>query len=89
MWSAFSRLGTYRAAHDRLDLGCVTLTFGKLEEILDRPPPPRARIDPAWWANTSQPGQTASYPWYGWLRVRHKTTYPTARAKSAPCQAQR
>ena len=69
MWSAFSRLGTHLAARGRLGLERVTLTFGEMEEILGRPLPLQARIDPAWWANTSRPGQKVPAPWYGWLSV--------------------
>ena len=69
MWNVFSRLGTYLAGRGRAGEPGVTLTFGELEAILGRPLPLRARIDPAWWANTSRPGQSTPYPWYGWLSV--------------------
>ena len=69
MWSAFARLGTYLAAQRRGGTHRLTLTFGELEAILGRPLPLRARSDPAWWANTSQPFKTVAAPWYGWLSV--------------------
>ena len=69
MWSTFSRLGTYLAAQGQAGTLHLTLTFGELEEILGRPLPLRARIDPAWWTNTSRPSQTVPAPWYGWLSV--------------------
>ena len=69
MWNVFSRLGTYLADRARVGEQRVTLTFGELEEILGRSLPLQARVDPAWWANTSNPNKTVAGPWYGWLSV--------------------
>ena len=69
MWNTFARLGTYLAAQGRAGTHRLTLTFGELEAILGRPLPLDARVDPAWWANTSQPNKTVAGPWYGWLSV--------------------
>ena len=69
MWSAYSRLGSYLAAQGQAATHHVSLNFGELEEILGRPLPLRARISTAWWTNTSRPGQSVPYPWYGWLSV--------------------
>ena len=69
MWSVFSRLGSYLAAQGHAGTGRLTLTFEEVEEILGRPLPLGARRSPAWWTNTSRPGQSVPYPWYGWLSV--------------------
>jgi hypothetical protein len=69
MWTAFSRLGTYLAGRGRAGERRVTLTLGELEALLGRPLPRRARVEAAWWRNTSHPWQAGSPPWYGWLSV--------------------
>jgi hypothetical protein len=47
----------------------LTLTFERIEEILNDRLPPSAREDPPWWGNQKQGIQIETNPWMdaGWM----------------------
>jgi hypothetical protein len=47
----------------------VTLTFERIEQILNNPLPLRAQQDTAWWGNQKRGTQVETIPWMnaGWM----------------------